>query len=398
MSEVRPGRKGEMNMNKNGGKLGSRFGVRVAVVASLLGAVGCGSGDFEPESIGQTAEAVTISNWAGLEAMGTSGSYTLTADIDAAGKTWTPKSFSGTFDGGGKRISNLTINVAGDAGFFTYLSNSTVKNVKFINLRVTGTWIVGGLAAFAEDCALERVVVEGTITSNNGWAVGGITGYMSGGTLWRSYAKGTVNGSPYYAAGGLAGGLWVSGVGRGEIYESYAQVTVAPSTSDPNRLVTSGGIVGRTFAGHIHDVYAVGNVTGRGAVGGLVGYLDGDDSNGWMLYKGIYRGGDVVDRNKSGGWEGTIGGLADYTARFTMNHFDAQVDPSTVSYVTPHQEGHTTQEMKQPTAPAGGVFCAEDVVPGRCGDNTFFDPPWNPGNSSQHHTLRSMPGPNPQPL
>jgi hypothetical protein len=388
-------------MNINGGKCGSRFGAGVAVVASLLGVAGCGPAGFESESesIGQTQEAATISNWDGLVAMGTSGSYTLTASINASGKTWTPKSFSGTFDGGGKTISNLTINADGDAGFFTSLSNATVKNVKFTNLRVTGTWIVGGLAGIVSDSTLERIVVEGTITSN-GWAVGGIAGYMMGGTMTRSYAKGTVNGSLFYAAGGLVGGLFV-GNDRGEIFESYAQVTVAPSTSDPTRIIHSGGLVGHTFAGNIHDVYAVGNVTGRGGVGGLVGYLDGDDGNPWLLYKGIYRGGDVVDKNKSGGWEGTVGGLADYTARFTMLHFDAQVDGSSgpnTSYSTLAQEGHTTNELKLPTAPAGGVFCAEDVVPGRCGDNTFFDPPWNPGSSTQHHTLRNMPGPNVQPL
>jgi hypothetical protein len=389
-------------MKMNGGKRGCGIGAGVAIVASLLGGLGCGSADFESESIGETQEALDVGNWDQLVAMGTTGSYKLTSNIVADGKTWTPKSFSGTFDGGGKTISGLTINVAGDAGFFTYLSNATVKNVKFTNLRVTGTWIVGGLAALAENTTLERIVVEGTITSTNGWAVGGIAGYMQGGTLTRSYAKGRVTGSPYYVAGGLVGGLWMSGESRGEIWESYAQVTVDPSTSDTTRLVTSGGIVGRTFAGHIHDVYYVGNVTGRGAVGGLVGYLDGDDFNPWMLYKGISRGGDVVDKNKSGGWEGTVGGLVEKDARFTMLHFDAEADTSSgpgTSYTARvgAQEGNTTTDLKLPTQPAGGVFCQPDVVPGRCGDNTFFDPPWNPGDENQHHTLRSMPGPNIQP-
>ncbi len=387
--------------NMNGGKRGSRFGVGVAVLASLLGGVGCGSADFETESIGQTAEAATIGNWDALVAMGTTGSYTLTANINASGKTWTPKEFSGTFDGGGKTISNLTINAVGDGGFFTYLSNATVRNVKFTNLRVTTGWMAGGLAAVADNCTLERIVVEGTITANNGWAVGGIAGYMYGGTLTRSYAKGTVNGSPYYTAGGLVGALFTSSVGRGEISESYAQVTVAPSTSDPTRLVTAGGIAGRTFAGKIYDVYSVGNVTGRGGVGGLVGYLDGDDGNLWMLYKGISRGGDVVDKNKSGGWEGAVGTVnIVQTARFAQVFFDAEADPTTgtgISYPE-YQAGVSTNDLKLPTAPAGGIFCAVDVVPGRCGDNTFFTEQWNPGTSSEHHTLRNVPGPNVQVL
>ena len=80
-----------------------------------------------------------------------------------------------------------------------------------------------------------------------------------------------------------------------------------------------------------------------------------------------------------------------------MLYWDRTLDPSTNWYVTTEQHRHTSTELRSPTAPAGGVFCSPDVVPGRCGDNTFFDPPWNPGSSSQHHTLRNMPGPNVQP-
>lgn len=387
--------------NMNGWKCASRLGVGVAVFASLLGGAGCGSADFETESIGQTAEAATIGDWAGLVAMGTTGSYTLTANINANGKTWTPKDFSGTFDGGGKTISNLTINVAGDGGFFNYLSNATVRNVKFTNLRVTTGWMAGGLAAVADNCTLDQIVVEGTVAVNNGWAVGGIAGYMYGGKLTRSYAKGTVNGSPYYTAGGLVGALFTSSAGRGEISESYAQVTVAPDTSVTTRLITAGGITGRTFAGKIVDVYSVGNVTGRGGVGGLVGYLDGDDGNQWIFYKGISRGGDVIDKNKSGGWEGAVGtvNIAAFS-RFAQVFFDAEADPTTgtgISYPQ-YQAGASTSALKSPTEPAGGIFCAVDVVPGRCGDNTFFTEQWNPGSASEHHTLRNVPGPNVQVL
>jgi hypothetical protein len=383
-------------MKMNGGNRGFWVGARVAIVASLLGGFGCGSGDLESEPIEQSAEAVNVGDWNALVAMGTTGTYTLTNHIEASGKTWTPKDFSGTFDGGGKEIRNLTINVAGDAGFFKRLTGATVRNVKFINLRVTGTWFVGGLAALATDSTLERIVVhEGTITANNGFAVGGIVAYMNGGTLTRSYAKGTVNGSCFYA-GGLVAGLWTgSNDLRGEILESYSQVTVAPTTSDPARIVYAGGIVGRTYAGRIGNVYHVGNVTGRGGVGGLVGYIDGDGGNPWLLYNSISRGGDVSDKNKSGGWEGTVGVVNGVNNRFTLLFFDAEADPtptgSTTSYNAPNsQQGHLTNDLKSPTTPAGGVFC------GGC-DGTFTDPPWNAGSTTEHHVLRSMPGPNTQP-
>jgi hypothetical protein len=387
-------------MKMNGGNRGYWLGARVAIVASLLGGFGCGSGDFGSEPIEQSAEAVSVGDWNALVAMGTTGTYTLTANIDANGKTWTPKDFSGTFDGGGKTISNLTINVQGDAGFFKILTGATVRNVKFINLRVTGTWFAGGLVAYATDSTLERIVVEGTITTNNGFAVAGIAAYMNGGTLTRSYAKGTVNGSPLYAAGGLVAGLWTGSDGRrGEITESYAQVNVSPSTSDPTRLVYAGGIVGRTFAGRIGDVYHVGNVTGRGGVGGLVGYLDGDSGNVWLLYNSISRGGDVSDKNKSGGWEGTVGVVNGPNNRFSLLFFDAESDPtptgSNTSYNAPaSQHGHSKNELRLPITPTGGVFC---VGGGDCGDGQFSDSIWNAGNETQHHVLQNMPGPNTQP-
>ncbi|HEY6727952.1 MAG TPA: hypothetical protein VI197_28280, partial [Polyangiaceae bacterium] len=199
----------------------------LALGTLLLGSVGCGAAGAEyedgsdPEPIGQATQAlgsskprVDISTWNGLTSMVSDGNYRLTANIDAAGKTWTPKNFTGTFDGNGRTISNLTINRDGDAGFFLSLNDAIVTNVKFTTLSVTGTWVIGGLAAWMEGSAVDRVVVEGTITASNGFAVGGIFGELNGGTLHRSYSKGTVTSvqtstpaGPLLYAGGLVGFL-----------------------------------------------------------------------------------------------------------------------------------------------------------------------------------------------
>src|SRR5688572_23445828 len=155
----------------------SRAGL--ALVALLLGSVGCGSAETEVESepilqstqaLGSSKPREDISEWGGqdgLTSMVSDGNYRLTADINASGQTWTPMAFSGTFDGNGRTISNLTINVAGDAGFFSYLSTAIVRNVKFTNLSVTGTWVVGGLAAWSQESAVDRVVVEGTVIESS---------------------------------------------------------------------------------------------------------------------------------------------------------------------------------------------------------------------------------------
>lgn len=393
-------------MKSNRGILNQSSRIGLALVALLLGSAGCGAAgsenESEAETLGQSTQAlgsvkprVDISTWSGLTSMVSDGNYRLTADINANGQTWTPKEFTGTFDGNGRTISNLTINISGDAGFFSYLSNAIVTNVKFTNMSVTGSWFVGGLAAFAQDSAVDRVVVEGTIRENSGFAVGGIFGEMAGGTLYRSYSKGTVTSvntstsAPVFA-GGLVGFL-AKGVERGTLTESYAQTTVSPNTSVTGRIVYAGGLVGSTFAGDLHDVFAIGNVTGRGSVGGLVGFLDCDEFNTWLLYRGIYRG-DVVDKNApSGGWAGTVGDYDDCTSRWASCLWDNQLDPSSNYHVSPGQQsGATTAQLRSNTLPYGGVYGSQF-------DGGYSDPPWSAGTSSQHHILRNMPGPNAPP-
>lgn len=383
-----------------------------ALVAPLVLIIGCAVAPLSSEgenlvdtettsestqALGSTKMRVDISTWNGLVAMVSDGNYRLTADINASGKTWTPKDFSGTFDGNGKTISNLTINVAGDAGFFKYLNQAIVKNVKFTNLKVTGTWMVGGLASIAQDSAVEQIALEGTITATNGFAVGGMYGEMIGGTLYRSYAKGTAQ-SAMFMAGGLTGFMGNSVTAYSRITESYAQVTVTGNTSDPSRTVYAGGIAGLAHGADIHDAIAVGNVTGRGKVGGIVGYLDCPALTYWMVYKAIYRG-DVVDKSApSGGWAGTVGGYEDCTSRFANLFWDSTLDPSTNWVSNPEadlaQYRGTTAQLRGPTTPIGGIYCMQDVVPGRCGDNNFESSIWDAGTASQHHTLLNMPGPN----
>ena len=322
--------------------------------------------------------------------MGSTGSYTLTTNIDATGKTWTPKSFSGTFDGGNRTISNLTVS---NGGFFLFLDNATIKNVRFTNLRVTGSslGVLGGLAASATNTTVQNSAVELNINVS-AIAVGGLFGSMEGGHVSRSYVKGAVGGSVDYA-GGFVGILTDSSLGGATIEESYGQATV---NSVGGR---TGGLVGYAYAADIHDVYAVGNVTGRGGVGGIVGALDCTlYSNVWYLYKTIYRG-DVVDKDWSAnnGWSGAVGTFTNCTGRFEQNFYDRQLDPS-ANHANHHSiQGFLTEQLRSPTSVIGGVYCAPDIIPERCGENTWSSPPWTAGTSMQHHALLNMPGPNAQP-
>lgn len=363
----------------------------------MFGSLGCGAPDSE-ETVSTVQQTLNISSWSGpngLVNLPSTGSHTLTANIDAAGQTWTPKAFSGTLDGANRTISNLTIN---GGSFFSSLTNATIRNVRFTNLTLTGgsTEGTGGLAKIAEDSTIENCAVEANINVS-ATMVGGLVGTMNGGRIYRSYAKGTISGSTFYA-GGLVGIANTSSVGQLEILESYAQMTINPATPTGFPVV-AGGVIGYGYAPIVNDVYAVGNVTGRGAVGGIIGELDcTQDVYHFQLYKTIYRG-DVIDRNwsSSGGWSGGVGTFNDCTARFAQNFYDRTLDPSTNRAAHSSIRGYTTTELRSPTSVIGGVFCEPDVVPGRCGDNTWQSPPWTAGTNNQHHVLLNMPGPNAQP-
>ena len=86
-----------------------------------------------------------------LEAIETTGKYTLMNDIDLSGKDWTPISkFNGILDGNGYSIKNLTIKDTGTdmyIGFFKKIADpAEIKNIKFENVSVSSpNAYVGGI-------------------------------------------------------------------------------------------------------------------------------------------------------------------------------------------------------------------------------------------------------------
>lgn len=104
----------------------------------------------------------------------------LVSDVDFEGSNWTPVSFSGTFDGNGFSIKNMTINDTAHAytGFFSILSG-TIKNVTFENANVTGqrTGIVAG--AVDMQATFDGVnVVDSKVFGEQ--KCGGIIGFVRG--------------------------------------------------------------------------------------------------------------------------------------------------------------------------------------------------------------------------
>ncbi|WP_173218558.1 S-layer homology domain-containing protein [Paenibacillus alba] len=198
--------------------------------------------------------------------------YKLGADIDLAGfdsgdgNGWMPigdnsNPFTGTFDGNGHVIRNLTINRSDldFVGLFGYVFwQGTLTNIGLLYVNVTGHDYVGGLVGKTQD-AINNSYVTGNVSG--GTYVGGLAGESD--TI--NYCYSTANVSGNTSAGGLAGSL--TGM---LISYSYA-------TGDVSGVNFAGGLAGEHSSGvlwfNIRNAYATGKVTGQYA-GGILGYQD----------------------------------------------------------------------------------------------------------------------------
>lgn len=114
----------------------------------------------------------------------------LTSDVDLKNETWTPigqtNIFKGIFDGGNNTISNLI--VSGDntnVGLFGNV-NGTIKNVKLLNIQISGSHYAGGIVGYIygsiENCHVDGGKIKVSVKDNdNGDKTGGIVGYVGEG-------------------------------------------------------------------------------------------------------------------------------------------------------------------------------------------------------------------------
>lgn len=253
------------------------------------------------------------------------GHYALGADIDLREiHSWTPVGntldgpFSGSFDGRGHTISNLTI-YGGDtkfAGLFGYLEGS-VKGVTLSDVSISGGRYVGGIAGNAgvgssiTDCHVLSGSISTLYSSSASPCVGGIAG------LCESNIQGCTNGAKIdstYHAGGIAGRC------------AYDPITIRDcSNSGTVRGYASGGIIG--CAEYLVIVENCDNLTsennqieGMDYAGGLIGYAAStvrasDCSNANPVCTPVDYGGKANDYYKS--QIGTAGGLIGYAAGST---------------------------------------------------------------------------------
>ena len=225
----------------------------------------------------------------------------LTAEIDLNGFDWTPigssaKKFSGSFDGAGYAIKNLTINYqtakSGERlylGLFGYAEGTKDNRAAIKNLTVQGSVNAGsefsvysgnvaGVVACGSYVDVSGVIsrVNVTVDAKVGSAcgVGGLAGVLINSTATNCGSGGNVSG--------------VKNLG-GLCYEFYAgTMTDCYNTGAVSGSGTCvGGIMGYAKQAAIKDVYNTGAVsTTKNLVGGLVGEMEKSSlTNGYSTGK-----------------------------------------------------------------------------------------------------------------
>lgn len=132
------------------------------------------------------------------------GSYILMNDLDMTGVSWKSLDFSGSLDGNGHAILNLTLSEPGEAtpmsmdgnrkeyetqyvGLFGSLTDAVVKNLNLINVRALvetdEPCFLAGIAGYCENSAISDCTVSGTLelrAHDRIFGVGGVIGFGCG--------------------------------------------------------------------------------------------------------------------------------------------------------------------------------------------------------------------------
>jgi hypothetical protein len=305
------------------------------------------------------------------------GAYALAGNYDASGDgTYSAApiatTFTGTFEGLGNEISNLTIDDSTEAqgvteyvGLFSQVDEGgTLRDVHLTNANISAgnsvddeSWGVGALAGVAG--IVENCSATGTVTSSSGesqW-VGGLLGY--GSTIMNSHANSKVGATETDTAGG---GVYVGGLAgtADDVDNSYAAGAVTGSAAEGS--VYAGGLFGFTAnSKSIINSYATGNVSATtnnddfsiAESGGLIGDNEDGISNSYASGTVSASGGTCcsgVPSSAGGliGWQASSGSISDDYWDTTTSGTNTGVGYGSSSGVT----GLTTEQF-QSGLPAG---------------------------------------------
>ena len=238
--------------------------------------------------------------------------------------SWTPignsdNMYQGTFDGNGKTISNLYINAtSGDAGFFGYAGNGSIKNITFDNAKVNSTGNnTGILAGYDGYCIIENIKTLEKCSVEGIENVGGIAGSTIGNIInCENHAM-------------VMGASCVGGI-VGYYDGSYRSITSCANygvvTGSEN---TVGGMAGCFGSGTLQNSANYGDVTGALYVGNLIGDANKCNLNNVLGTGNVTATSDtdcagLLVGNISNGYSSTASGILAYnsSAKLTINKIE----------------------------------------------------------------------------
>jgi hypothetical protein len=225
---------------------GNEYQEKSAVIKISLSAIQGNADvvDFKVDDAAKTAEIGSVYGWldfAGKVNAGTTyAGYTVTLkdDLDFSevgfvsatntAASYPSYSFSGIFDGNGKTMSNIALNVVNAAGNSIYgefnatgvfgtLNNATVENLTVASSSFAGTRWTGAIAGYIgqggstiSNCAVKdsSVKVAAELLGSeydNGDKVGGIVGYASAGNTIENCTVTNLTAQAYRDIGGIVG-------------------------------------------------------------------------------------------------------------------------------------------------------------------------------------------------
>jgi hypothetical protein len=193
------------------------------------------------------------------------------------------KVFSGTFDGNGHTISNVTINqpeIYVGVGLFG-LNFGSIRNLTVRNVDVTGYYLAGGVVGM-QGGTLDNITLSGTNTIKGAQGVGGIVGVNFGAiSNCTATADIVVSVDPMYpeysSYNGNSGGVLRGGMEGGSITNCTANGGSVTATAVDN-CWGLGGLAGNIYKGpsvincRAENITITSSGSNNSHIGGLVGF------------------------------------------------------------------------------------------------------------------------------
>lgn len=287
----------------------------------------------EPVIIRTPEELAALTKLTSGEKGRLSENYELGNDIDMAGVEisgaigaigYGVQPFTGTFDGKGYSICNLTTSAnALFAKIEGVVENLTLKGatVHYGGSDSNVAALAGENAGIVRNC----IAVDCTVVSDKASPTGGLIGTCLGGTVEKSGVSGgsvTCNGVYGTSQGGLIGNLR----GGGMVEQCFA------NTSVTGQNYWCGGLIGKTENGTVSDCYALGTVTGNTKTGGITGGLASPS-----VLKNVYSA-CTVNAASGGALAGSAGGSFDTLGTVENGYYDREKTVPAERTVVPEGE------------------------------------------------------------